>query len=196
MYMLEKTAHKWSWSLVSHGAPENDREIYEYALLCLLNEGIIDTVLLLGSVFLGNLKEMVLWILVFDSLRKNIGGFHAKNPRNCEISSIILGFLSVYLGARCQLTQMAVLGITAVSVIMILLLAPVTSENNAISEERRRKARRRGWIFAVFWGCASSLLLDKWKAGAGTCIMGMMFAVLLLTGEWMRRQISKQAVRS
>lgn len=73
--------------LIANGAEEEKRDIYEYALNCLLNELGIDIILLAAAFFLDMFKEMSIWICVFNSLRMNIGGYHAKTQKHCVLFS-------------------------------------------------------------------------------------------------------------
>lgn len=102
--MIKRISKKITHYIVKNGADPQMEEIYEYALFCLLNEMLIDTILLSGAWFFGSLTEMVIWIVVFNSMRMNIGGFHAATPMACSIYSVILGWFSVWIGSYIELS--------------------------------------------------------------------------------------------
>ena len=180
MYWIECLSQKWSDYLCTHGGKKQEREVYEYALICLLNEIVIDTILLLWAVIFGNVWEMILWIIVFDSLRMNIGGYHAKTPLICEISSILVGIMCVACAPYFVIGRLGVILVTAICLGITILFAPLINDKHPISHEKKNKAKIRGSLFVGIWGVTSLCLYFVWPYGSRVCLTGMLSAIVLL----------------
>ena len=180
MYWIECLSQKWSDYLCTHGGKEQEREVYEYALICLLNEIVIDTILLLWAVIFGNVWEMILWIIVFDSLRMNIGGYHAKTPLICEISSILVGIMCVVCVPYFVIGRLGVILVTVICLGITILFAPLINDKHPISHEKKNKAKIRGSLFVGIWGVTSLCLYFVWPYGSRVGLAGMLSAIILL----------------
>lgn len=184
--MIIKTAKRITKLLIENGADSASEEIYEYALICLFNELFIDILLLAGAYIIGAFKEMVLWILVFNSMRMNIGGFHAATPEQCGFYSVMLGLLCVLAG---KLLTFRYVGISAVFIVCLGIVyktAPILNPNHPLSEERKRRARTRGFLFLVIWGFLSFILTGIWDRGAGAVVLGAASSCILVLLEYLR----------
>ena len=84
--------------LIIHGAvEEEDRDLYEYASICLLMTAApLFLAILVGGV-MGELRTAVLMILPFMVLRKISGGYHAKHAATCLVCSSGLLVLCIFL---------------------------------------------------------------------------------------------------
>ena len=106
---------------------EDDLEIYAYGLLSYIYTLIPLTILLISATLFHTTLEMLTWIITFVSLRKYAGGYHAKTPTLCFLSSVLLGISSLII---CTNLQMIFFPIYIISImlnaVILLLLAPAT----------------------------------------------------------------------
>ncbi len=141
--------------LIRHDAVEDaDRELYEYAVYSLLiTLSPLFIIVVIGS-FMGMVKESVLLILPFMTIRKFSGGFHAKHGWTCFIGSCAVLFLCVILASHitCNVVLTAVvLG----AVTSLCILSPIDSDNRRLSEEEKRRYKKvtciTAGIFAILY---------------------------------------------
>ncbi len=187
--MMMKVSKYIAQFLVKNGADPKMEEVYEYALICLLNELLIDFLLLIGAWFIGAVGEMVLWIIVFNSMRMNIGGFHAMTPTACSIYSVALGWSSVWLGKHVEVTDVCIATIFMICFWITYKMAPLLNPNHPLSEEKKKNARNRGMIFLGLWGILSFVLAEIWKTGVSTIVFAVGASCLLLFLEHVKMNV-------
>lgn len=148
--MLEKLSEKFAGKLVSAGIiSEADADVYTYGFfqtaMMLLN---VMTTLLLGILF-KLLIPCILLNLAYIPIRTNAGGHHADSPFKCYINSAFI--ITVLLSVIKWVTIHALISIAilAVSSIIILILAPVETENNPLDKEEKRVYRNRTIVILI-----------------------------------------------
>lgn len=152
---MEKTAKKLV-NLIGSANPEfSELQLIkmEYGLLCFFSE-ITKLILYCIIFYLFRVHIYFFIALIFLSpLRAAIGGYHSKTYWGCFILSFSIFSLIIYLGKNAALNIGQILGILAVSFILILLFAPVDNENKRIkNKERKMSLKRYGLITLVLQG--------------------------------------------
>lgn len=91
------------------------------------------SVLAVFSAFIGRFALFLVIIISFSMTRKYTGGFHAKTPFRCFVMTVLLVGAAIlnydYLKTLEILTVFCAFGI-----IVIMLLAPIESDNNPLNE--------------------------------------------------------------
>lgn len=192
--MIIKVSKMLSKLLIDNGADSMMEEVYEYALICLLNELFIDFALLAGAWIIGTVQEMILWIIVFNSMRMNIGGFHAMTQTTCSVYSVALGLLSVLGGKIVIFSTLPIILIFSVCFIVIYVMAPLLNPNHPLSEKNKKRARNRGLLFLVLWGGLSIVLASKWKTGVSAMIFAVSSSCFLLFLEHLKLNTKRKKV--
>ena len=177
---MHEIARKISDFLISNGALEEKRKIYEYALICLLNEVFVDFLLLVSAAFWSAVPEMIIWILVLNSMRMNIGGLHANTPELCSFLSYVLGMCSVIIGVNIKLKWNVIITLVVFSIVSVYKMAPVIHPNRPISEQQKKVARKRALIFLVGWTVAWNILYRFWIEGVMCGIIAMVGSIVLM----------------
>lgn len=135
---MKRCAKKLSkWLYIQGAIEESDMELYEYGAYVLL----INIVPLLLSLTVGSIMGLalngVLFITPFVLIRKFSGGFHAKRADVCFILSVVIISLGIYLTK--EITLGIPLHIIMIwSVISLILLSPIDSENRRLSVKEKR----------------------------------------------------------
>jgi accessory gene regulator B len=150
-------------SLIKAGAvPPEDSALYEYGIrqgiLLVIN---IATTVLIG-LFLGMVWQCIIFLVAYNPVRTYAGGYHAGTPLACYLISIPImtaGLLGIRLipwnGYVCAIALF-------ITLMIIVLLAPVEDRNRPLSEkEVKVYGRRAGINAAVLTGLAITL----WFAG-------------------------------
>lgn len=139
-----------------------DRELYVYGF----NQGItillnLITTLCIGLLF-GSVVELLVFMAVYIPLRSFAGGYHAKTPLRCYLSSIVM---LIIVSVAIQYVALEIWMhyiIVAVSAIIIGVLAPVEDRNKPL-DEMEMKVYKRRTIFIVIIEIAVFVILDFLK---------------------------------
>ena len=126
-------------------APE-DKEVYRYGV----QQGLNLTLNILTTIIIGVLCGMVypsiLFLVCYMPLRSFCGGYHAKTHLRCYIYSVIMItsilLVTKYTAFNIFLYEVLVL----ISLIIILLLAPVEDENKKLDSVEKRVFRKKAYI--------------------------------------------------
>lgn len=128
-------------------APE-DKEVYRYGIQQGLNLALnILTTIIIG-VLCGMVYPSILFLICYMPLRSFCGGYHAKTHLRCYIYSVIMitSILLVTKYATFNILLYEVL--VLISLIIILLLAPVEDKNKKLDYVEKRVFRKRAYIIA------------------------------------------------
>lgn len=162
------------------------REIYIYGLeVILLNGGLLITFLII-SLLCGEMVNFLAYLIFFLPMRLFSGGYHAETSERCFILSTIMFGASIAVSKLIPLLYISNTGkiIGAVSVIVILVLAPLINENNPLNQTQRRWNRiilcTLLFIDLVFYILSCNY---AWTIASNELIFIVMDAVLLLTGK-------------
>lgn len=183
--MIRKLADRWVTFMIKNGAPAEQREVYLYGLECTLNELAGDVILMVAAIVIGRVWEMLLWILVFNLLRLNTGGYHAATPFRCITLSTLLGITCTLVYPLAE-GRYAVSGVLAgLCLVIIYLLAPVANEKRPLTEERKNKARKLArWFSAAVFGMIIILMVGSFYKPAALLVVTLCsVAFLALTGS-------------
>lgn len=120
-----------------------DRELYVYGL----NQGItimlnMITTLCIGLLF-GCVVELFVFMAAYIPLRSFAGGYHAKTPLRCYLSSIVM---LIIVSVAIQYVTLEIwmhYVIVAVSAITIGVLAPVEDRNKPLDEMEMKVYKQR-----------------------------------------------------
>lgn len=160
------------------------REIYIYGLeVILLNGGLLITFLII-SLLCGEMVNFLAYLIFFLPMRLFSGGYHAETSERCFVLSTITFGVSIAASKLIPLLYISNTGkiIGAVSVIVILVLAPLINENNPLNQTQRRRNRiilcTLLFIDLVFYILSCNY---AWTIASNELIFIVMDAVLLLT---------------
>lgn len=120
-----------------------DRELYAYGL----NQGItiilnMITTFCIGLLF-GCVVELLVFMVAYIPLRSFAGGYHAKTPLKCYLSSIVMLIIVSVAIQYVALKIWVHYVIAAVSVMIIAVLAPVEDRNKPLDEMEMKVYKRR-----------------------------------------------------
>ena len=129
--------------LMENGADESDREVYLYSLECILNELIADSLLILCGILASRLTEIILWLVLFTSIRINLGGYHAKTHIRCIMSSTLLGCACIMTAPLLKDLKVLLILFSCFSFIIIIKLAPVIHKHHPVPDAKKRTIKYR-----------------------------------------------------
>ncbi|PWJ09868.1 accessory gene regulator B family protein [Ruminococcus flavefaciens] len=160
-------------------APE-DKEVYRYGI----QQGLNLTLNILTTIIIGVLCGMaypsILFLVCYVPLRSFCGGYHAKTHFRCYIYSVIMItcilLVAKYTAFNIVLYEVLVL----ISLIIILLLAPVEDENKKLDIVEKRLFRKKAYIIAFLEVLLYHLFLFMHFANCYKIISTALFSLSIL----------------
>ena len=126
----------------------NEKEEYEYSLEIMIASIVNFMVLLILTLLTKFYIESIAFIVVFASLRMSVGGYHAKTHLGCVLSIsviyLIMVILLVFINSNIVLYLSIYFVVTSIPI--ILIYAPVDSENKRLDTFERKKHRKASLI--------------------------------------------------
>lgn len=140
---MQRLAKAISSVVISYGiAKEDERELYEFSFLIMLEQVSIGVSILIISLFLKVFFETVVYMVLFIPLRIYAGGYHARSFSWCYVVSV-----GAYLAYAVLLRYavfppgVAVVGVL-ISAAVILRLAPMADPNKPMDKEEKPRFQR------------------------------------------------------
>lgn len=135
--------------LIIHGAvEEEDRDLYQYASLCLLMTAApLFLVMLVGGI-MGKFVTGILVILPFMAIRKFSGGYHAKHTGTCLFSSTALLAGCILMASKLTYSLPLCICMCA-GAGLVFLFSPVDSENRRLEPEEKTRYRAIAGILSA-----------------------------------------------
>lgn len=158
---MERPANKFADWLVENGAPSDNREIFAYAVECLLNTILIFGIIIAIGAILNRFLITIIWILFFLPIRHVSGGLHAPNHIGCLIFSVAVGVACILIPPIMSgLWWLIYVGIIA-SITIVFAFAPVIHTNHPLSEKRIQKMKKSARILIVIESALIILLFTS-----------------------------------
>ncbi len=131
------------WLIRNKIVDVENRNIYIYALeIILLNGGLL-VVFLIISLLCGEIINFIAYLMFFLPLRSFSGGYHAETSESCFILSTIMFGASIAASKVIPMLFVSNAGILIgiVSVLVIIIFAPLINENNPLNRSQRNRNR-------------------------------------------------------
>lgn len=136
------------WLIIHEAVGEEDRELYEYAVVCsLMAIAPLFPAILVGGI-MGELGTATLMILPFMALRKFSGGYHTKHAWTCLICSVGLLTLCIFIAANIAFRPQLCISMFA-GAVLLFLFSPVDSENKRLNVEEKKRYKNAVGILAL-----------------------------------------------
>ncbi|MBR4027562.1 MAG: accessory gene regulator B family protein [Lachnospiraceae bacterium] len=109
---------------------EEQIEVYVYGLLTYIYILLPLIILYSISIFYHVFIEILIWSILFTTLRKYTGGYHAPHPLLCFLYSITLGISCIFLiHLNISVSYFTYLSICIISLCIFVILSPVTRKD-------------------------------------------------------------------
>lgn len=182
--MSEKFSSMIANFLLCHNIiQEEDREIYQYGYETLLYSiGQTFVLLLLGGM-LGKWIESVVFIIVFATLRRCTGGYHANTRFGCMLMTVI-AYMTVLLlqeiPVRISTVQVIFLFFLLFYLLVFITYAPVEHENKPLTDRQRKRYKKQGSGLSILYLFVAVLTFKELSPIAFTIILTMAMTALLM----------------
>ena len=104
------------------------------------------------------LPETAVFTVAYIPLRSFAGGYHAKTPFRCWVISNFLLIAALLIVRYVSHFTAFFLLLTALSLLCLVVLMPVSDIHKKLSEKDRKKYRRKGLMILMVEICASAML--------------------------------------
>lgn len=124
--------------------PANEMDAYQYGLELLLSTAANIAVMVILSAAAGHPWFFIPYIAAFIPLRLAAGGYHAKHHVSCILfnAGVYFAGLSAVIMLPAQTAAILCLMESSLSLVMIVLFAPVPAKNKPLSARERKRNRR------------------------------------------------------
>ena len=157
-------------NLIKHNKPElsdTDLEIIQYGLHSLYLSLTKIVVLIIISYFLGQLKEYIIFSLLFGILRMNSFGMHAKKSWMCWVTTIPVLILLPFLAIHITIPNIIKLLIGLMLILYVYKYSPAdTQKKPIINKDIRRKYKIKATIVATAYVIISLLINNVFVANS------------------------------
>lgn len=135
-----------------------DREYYEYALITMTERIItVGSILLIGLVT-KLLLQTICFLIVFLSLRKRTGGYHANKFWQCYLATIITYMAVIPLAVVLSTNKSVLYAALTLAVLGILVMGTVNHPNMGMNHEELKATKTAARLlilleimFIVIW---------------------------------------------
>lgn len=140
--------------------PQDKLDEYVFGFEILLSDLLILMLIFLISVLTKTVLESTMFLISFITLRRQTGGFHAKNHLNCNIIfvSTFLIYLMILFYLPYNMRLPFSIGEIIISSILVFLLAPIEHPNNPVSRSKYNRCRKNS-IIILSVQCAAIIAL-------------------------------------
>lgn len=132
-----------------YGKEDSNLELYIYGLELLFSSAVGTGLLLVFGIIFGALKESIIFIVVFSTLRIFSGGFHSRSFILCNIITV-LNFVIILIIYQCfnetLFSPFIYCSIFVLSFALCALFAPVENINNPIKGDLLKKHKTKSLI--------------------------------------------------
>lgn len=185
--MLHKKASLLADACVNNEwIPADERDWCVYTIEKWLLLSTFFAVLFVWVLIFGHVLETVCFLVPFYMLRRRIGGFHAKNPSVCLVTSIvIIMIVTLYIGPwMAELAPWALLIICVVVDIFGFLTKPIYPVQAEFSEaETQCNLVRKNYLLAVALLVQTASIALNASMVAAHISIGTLIALLMVVLE-------------
>lgn len=143
------------------GMDEDEKEIVTYGLKQLPLYAAIYASLLLITCLFHMLWQGIFYMLVYFSIRKYAGGFHAATRFRCYCYSVILVIIALVFMKYAVITDMYCKVMTLGCGLILVSMAPVESINKPLDEIERKVYSKKLYIMLAVWMIVEILIPIK-----------------------------------
>lgn len=181
--MIREFAEKSSDFFIKYNADSSMREVYAYAVECVVSTTIIVGLLLLVGVVLNSFIPMLIYTAAWIILRIFVGGIHASSHLGCTVISVMLGAAAILLSEYVNVLSTAfIIVVTVLCYLFVFFFAPIIHKNHPVSAYRRKKMRVAAKVIGVAEAIAiivlamlkSEIYTSLFMAYISTTILGIL----------------------
>lgn len=174
------------------GYTQDKIEVCTYGLELIISDIIAIFIVMIAAVFTNTVLYTITLLLVFASIRLQAGGFHASSHLKCNLLFFAAYAVSVLLVKfiPINITKYLISIMNVISIIEIIMYAPVAHPNKPVSKTKKKKCRYRSLIMVVIFSMVSIALLFNVRTiqYATAIAVGIFFVGLSIVAETLKQK--------
>lgn len=174
---------------------EEEAEVVRYGLEIVITRAFFAVIIAIIGMMMSCFFESVVFAISFSLLREYGGGYHAETRKKCFILSILTLFAAlsvIKLAENFQIIALPIWGIALVSVIYILLKAPIDTSNKRFDEDEIKIYGRKARLLTVILLVAATFL---WVLNLGDYTFTILTGIIIQAYLMIKGQISNSINR-
>ncbi len=143
-------------------ASQENQEVFQYAIHCLLNFAVNLCILFLIATILGIIPQLCIFLLFWLSLRAPLGGGHMPTEFLCSLVTslaCIISCLIIQHLLQYSPNYMFMISLLC-DCIWIFISAPIDSLKNPLSSEKKKKSKRNARFICIIQAISIVVLLS------------------------------------
>ena len=133
--------------------PQEQRPIYLFGVCQGIRICYELILMLVSGIVLGVFAETVQMLVTFIPIRIYAGGYHAKTPARCAVSSWILYLVHISAVKWLMIPGVVAAVVVAAAPVMVLLLGPVEDEQKPLFNYEKIRYREKAVYHSLFFAC-------------------------------------------
>lgn len=181
---MKRICQKMCSLLLEHSTKKDEKDLYEYAIMLVLNF-LFNTIVSLFLAFVFNkVFECIIMLISFLILRKFTGGLHMKSKLTCQIYSLLLIVIFlVYITYFPKLISSNTVILVAISsCIIIVLLSPLENENKILSDKEKKVYKTVSIVISILMVSSIIALISNYSIVKAVFFGLLLDTVLLISG--------------
>lgn len=147
---------------------DNELEIYIYSFYSIISYIVESLMLLFIGALLKEYIKALIFVLVFPSLRKHTGGYHANTKVRCVVLSIVLFNIYILVSKliinNLEIYYFCLYCINIIYLVVIYMISPVSTSQKELSQEviirNRNISIIQGYVLFLFSFAISGIQRD------------------------------------
>ena len=182
--MIEKLSKRLTGKLLERNIiSEEYYEVYKYGVEIVISSiiGFLLTVAI--GTALGMIESSLIYYVIFVSLRKFTGGFHANTYLKCNtVFSVVTTFVLLFskISSLMNLSWFAFISLYCIAILTFIWLAPVENPNKPIEKKDKKRSKLISIILSLSLFVLSLLLYINGQILISAVIMYTIFAAATL----------------
>lgn len=195
---MDKLVDKIIENMKKNDSLTDDEELVRFGLVVIIEKAIFICIIAAFGLLMNCFWESAVFTVSFTLLREYGGGYHAETKKKCFVLSVLtlLAALSIIkLAEGFQIMTLPLCGIALISVIYILIKAPIDTPNKSFDEDEIRVYGRKARLLTVVLLSAALLLwLLKFSNFTFTVLTGIIIQAYLMVKGQISNYIHKEEV--
>lgn len=168
--------------------PQSELEIYIYGYETIISCFVDLLIALTVGLISKQIVVMLIFFVMFVSVRLYTGGYHAKTFTGCKTVFITICLL-VSLLSELPLPPVLYILILLLFIITGYFLAPIENYNKPLTNEEQMKYHKISIVISVFWSAVALLTyFFAIKICLTITLTSAVITILMVIGEYERRE--------
>lgn len=138
-----------------HIINEEDRDIYEYSIDILKTYIYFSVIILVVNYYTSNFITTMMFLSIFFSIRKYIGGVHLDKASNCMAFSILLTLIIPYVSSWFSFTPILLFFLQLVFSLFLIIMPIIDTPKKTVSKNNKRRYKKKSMYIILLCLCAS-----------------------------------------